>query len=498
MKPISRFGIGSLTLTQLILAFVAFVSLAYLSGNYYHIWDNTKDRDFSLSDQSKKILASPTITEREDPIQVTVAFRKDSVYFDRVRRAMESFVDYSQGKLAVTFLDPIRDPDSAARFTNQYGLTINTDLIIIDARKKGATAPDPNLTRYLSLDDLIIYENDQNQQRRPIGFQIEDRFATALLGIIEGKPRKLYFLADKSPNEAGSTDSPWTMLADTLLRQNLVLTPINLADIQTIPSDAEAIVLVAPSYDFEEREIGILEDYWQRPGSAILAILDPRHRPPKLRTFLRRHGITPNPDRLTTVQGGRSISQVPAVFTAFEGVNDGLGGQSTTFDGPTCSLAVREGAEDLNRDNIFPLILLEASPTYWGETRFQELGTLPQYDSNEDFRNETTGLPVAAAVIVGDASSDTLAEATSKMIVLSNSHFLSPSRAREEQVDFVKNSVNWLIGREQLVGVGPRGLRTYKLNLLTPQVTFINKLILFFIPLGVLVMGGLVWNTRRA
>ena len=83
MKPISRFGIGSLTLTQLILAFVAFVSLAYLSGNYYHIWDNTKDRDFSLSDQSKKILASPTITEREDPIQVTVAFRKDSVYFDR-------------------------------------------------------------------------------------------------------------------------------------------------------------------------------------------------------------------------------------------------------------------------------------------------------------------------------------------------------------------------------------------------------------------------------
>ena len=101
-------------------------------------------------------------------------------------------------------------------------------------------------------------------------------------------------------------------------------------------------------------------------------------------------------------------------------------------------------------------------------------------------------------MIVGDATSDEAAAAASRMVVIANSYFLHPDRAREEQIDFVKNSVNWLIGREELVGVGPRGLRTYKLNLVGPQVSFVNNLVLFFLPVSLLVVGGLVWSNRRA
>ncbi|MBK1834756.1 DUF7088 domain-containing protein [Roseibacillus ishigakijimensis] len=498
MKPISRLGIGSLSLVQLVLAVVLFLAAAYLSANYYKVWDLTKDRDFTLSDLTQKILAKDPLSEREDPIRITVAFRKSSPFFERVRRTVDEFERESGGRIEARYLDPVREPDAAARFVSNYpGITLNTDLLLIDARTKGSSEPDPNLTRFLEVDDLIIYSTDQNNQRRPEGFQIEDRLATALLSIAEGAPRKLYFLADKSPVESGSSESPWAMLADTLLRQNLVLTPLNLSDIQSIPADAEGIVLVAPSYDLENREIDILNEYWARPGSAILAILDPRHRPTKLRAFLRSHGITPNDDRLISVQNGRSISQVPAIFTSFAGVNEGLAGQSTTFDGPTCSLTVRENAEDLNKRNIHPFNLLEASAKFWGETRYQEVGVLPEFNSGTDLRREQ-GLPVAAAVIMGDAKSDEAAEAAARMVVISNSHFLHPERAREEQIDFVKNSVNWLIGREELVGVGPRGLRTYKLNLIGPEVSFLNNLILLFLPAGLLVMGGLVWSNRRA
>ncbi len=497
MKPISRLGIGSLSFIQLVLAFVIFLSAAYLSAHYFKVWDLSKDQDYSLSDLSQKILAKKTISERKDPIRLTVVFRKNSPFYQRVRRSVQEFVRESDGKLVAQFLDPVREPDAASAFASTYNLTLNRDLILIDARAPGASAPDPNLTRSLWVDDLVIYRTDQNNQRRPAGFQIEDRLATALLSITEGAPRKLYFLADKSPVESGSTESPWTMLADTLLRQNLVLEPINLSDLQEIPADAEGVVLVAPSYDLEDRELAILDDYWIRPQAAILAILDPKHRPAKLRAFLRRHGITPNNDRLTSVQNGRSVGQVSAIFTDFGEVNEGLAGQSTTFEGPTCSLSVRENAEDLNTQNIFPLNLLEASPSFWGETRYQEVGVLPKFDSAEDLQREQ-GLPVAAAVIVGDATSDEAAEAASRMVVIANSHFLHPERAREEQIDFVKNSVNWLIGREELVGVGPRGLRTYKLNLIGPEITFLNRLILFFLPGTLLVLGGLVWSNRRA
>ena len=497
MKPISRIGIGSLSLFQLVLAVVIFLSTAYLSANYFKVWDFSKDHDYSLSDLTENILEKKAISEREDPAKIIVAFRKSSPYFQRVRRTVVEFVRESNGNLEAQFLDPVREPGEASRFASTYNLTLNNDLILIDARPKGSSTPDPSLTRYLSVDDLIIFRTDQNQQRRPVGFQIEDRIATALLAIAEGAPRKLYFLADKSPVETGSTETPWTMLADTLLRQNLVLEPINLSDIQSLPDDAEGVVLVAPSYDLDDRELAILDEYWERPGSAILTILDPKHRPARLRAFLRRHGVTPDNDRLVSVQKGLSVSRVPAVFTAFDGVNEGLTGQSTTFDGPTCSLSVRENAEDLNSQNVFPIKLLLASNQFWGESRFQEVGSLPEFNSAED-RKSQEGLPVAAAVIVGDAKSDEASAGASRMVVLANSHFLHPDRAREEQIDFVKNSVNWLIGREELIGVGPRGLRTYKLNLVGPEVSFLNKLILFFLPGAFLVWGGLVWSNRRA
>lgn len=497
MKPISRLGVRSLFIIQLVLAILIFLSAAYLSGNYFKVWDLTEDQDFTLSELTQNILQKKSIATKKDPIQIIVAFDKSSPYFDRVRRTVDEFTRESKGQLVARYIDHKREPDAATRFASTYGLTLNTDLILIDARPAGSSEPNPNLTRFLALEDLIIFRTDDNKQRRPVGFQIEDRIATALLGITEGRPRKLYFLADKSPVESGSEESPWVMLAETLLRQNLILAPLNLSDIETIPADAEGVVLVAPSYDLEDRELAILDEYWERPKAALLAILNPAHRPAKLRAFLRRHGVSINNDRIVSVKSGRSVNQVPAVFTSFAEVNEGIAGQSTTFEGPTASLTVRESAEDLNQQNIFPNILLQANASFWGETRYRELGALPEFDSSEDLKNEQ-GLPVAAAVIVGAANSDVAAEAASRMVVISNSHFLHSERIREEQVDFVKNSVNWLIGREELVGVGPRNLRTYKLNLVGPEVSFLNQLCLVFIPGTLLLLGALVWSNRRA
>jgi hypothetical protein len=57
--------------------------------------------------------------------------------------------------------------------------------------------------------------------------------------------------------------------------------------------------------------------------------------------------------------------------------------------------------------------------------------------------------------------------------------------------------VNWLVGRETLTGIGPRSLGTYKLPLLDAQVSFINRINLFFIPAFLLVIGAFVWSSRR-
>ena len=101
-------------------------------------------------------------------------------------------------------------------------------------------------------------------------------------------------------------------------------------------------------------------------------------------------------------------------------------------------------------------------------------------------------------MIRGNANADKTAPNISKMIVLSTSDFLDPKRLGNEQLDFVKNSTHWLLGREDLMGIGPRGVERRKLNLIKEEVKFLHNIVVFFIPAGFFLITMIVWNARRA
>ncbi|MBU6171615.1 MAG: hypothetical protein KGQ87_09045, partial [Verrucomicrobia bacterium] len=166
---------------------------------------------------------------------------------------------------------------------------------------------------------------------------------------------------------------------------------------------------------------------------------------------------------------------------------------TTEFGGASSSLEVREGAADLLNKRILPMGLIEAAPGFWGETRFG--GGNEKFDERED---NAPPLNLAACVIRGAESDDRFAAVSSRMVVISNTDFLSPENHRAENLDFLASSVNWMVGRESLAGIGPRALGTYKLPLLEAQVSFINRINLFFIPAAFLLIGTYVWSARRA
>lgn len=84
------------------------------------------------------------------------------------------------------------------------------------------------------------------------------------------------------------------------------------------------------------------------------------------------------------------------------------------------------------------------------------------------------------------------------MIVLTNTSFLQPDNRHKEHIDLLHNTTHWLVGRESLMGIGPKPVQLYKLNLDPPKVTFANRLNMFFIPGFFLLMAAIIWNARRA
>lgn len=499
-KP-NRWGVGTLSVIQILLLFVILAGTNYLGSQHFVRRDLSRDSVYTLSKSTKRYLESDALKSRAKPVKWIMAFRRSSPFYERVRALAEDYARLSGGKIELEILDPLTSPDRTQQVTAAYDISLVRDILLIDARtdESSVTTQNQEGTRILNAnvkivvaDDMVVYSTNQGQ-RRPTGFKGEDILTARLVEAIEGRPRKMLFLSDKSRIDAEGENSPWKSLEETLRLQNIQLSAVELAGLKDIPEDAEGIALVAPKYDFTDEEIAVLERYWQRPRGAMLVLLQAGETPSKLRAFLRTKGVTPRRDRVISKEGEKIITNARGTYTYGIDFLSDLALQTALFNGATSSLEIREGAEDLMTRKIAPFGLIKAAEGFWGETKFGQGGET--YTPDED---SPPPIYLAASVVRGTESSDKLADETSRMIIVANTDFLDPTRQRAENVDFLASSVNWLVGRESLSGIGPRSIGTYMLPLLDSQVQFINRANLFFLPAAFLLIGGFIWSSRRA
>ena len=505
----NRFGIGFLSILQIVLLLAIVVFVNYLGSQNYTRADRSRAADYTLSSSSENYLKSDAVTTRTQPVKWIMAFRRSSPFNQRVRALAEEYARVSGGKIELEIIDPIRAPDRTAQFTAAYDLTLVRDLLLIDARPdedtpivtetiNGTAALNPHITLALA-EEMLTYSIDGSGQRRPDSFRAEDLLTARLVEAIEGKPRTFLFLADKSRIDSEGANSPWNNLAATLRYQNIQLTPANLVGLTQIPEEVNGLAIIAPKYDFTEQEIATLEAYWNSPRSALFIMLEPGQCPPKLRTFLRAKGVTPRRDRIISKDANRLITTARGNFTTGIPFLKDLAGQAAVFEGASSSLGVRENADDLALRKISPTPLIRISNEFWGEADFgKNSGENQAGETFDVIRDTAPPVYLAASVTRGAANDDRFAADTSRMVVIANTDFLEPDRQRAENIDFLSSSANWLVHRESLTGLSPRTIGTYKLPLLDAQVSFINRLNLVFAPAAFLLIGGLIFSSRRS
>lgn len=513
-RPLNRWGLGTLSAVQIVFLAIIIIALNYLSAHHIYRWDMSRQADYTLSPSTQRYLKE-TVRPREKPIKWIMAFRRVSPFYERVRVLAEEYERLSGGRIELEIVDPLRSPERTQEVAAAYGLPLTKDLIIMDARTDdspvsteelleaaepgGDKLPSRILNPHVKLvvaEDMAIFKTIKLKtasQRVPSGFQGEDVMTARLVEAIEGKTRKMAFLMDKSRVDVENESSPLKSLQNTLILQNVELQALNLADMEEIPAEMEGIALLAPRIDLTDAELAVLKAYWQRPRSSMLILLKAGDTPPKLRAFLRENGVTPRRDRVITMKDKRIDSTARGRFTYGVDFLKDFEGQSTVFEGATSSLEVREGAEDLANREIRPNGLIQAAPGFWGETRYGGKNTT--FDETEDVADS---LYLAASVTRGQIGDERFSDDVSRMVIMANTDFLDPAMQHAENIDFLAASVNWLVHRQSLAGIGPRSLGTYKLPILDAQVSFINRVNLFFLPAFLLAAGAAIWSSRRA
>lgn len=499
-RPVSRWGIGTLSILQTVLLALVLAAANYLALNHFARVDLSRDADYTLSPSTRGYLASDALEGRETPVRWILMFRRTSPFYERTRALAEEYARLSNGRIELEIVDPLRSPDRAQAVNATYGLTLVRDPLIIDARTDDSPAvtEDANQVRsfhpnvkLVFADELGVHETTDNI-RRLTAFQGEDVMTARLVEAIEGKPRMMALLADKSRLDAGRAAETRRSLEELLRYQNVQLAELRLAEAGEVPEQLSGLVIAAPKYDLNDQEMAALEAYWNRPRAAILVLLDGGDVPPKLRAFLRGSGITPRADRVITRIDGKLETKVRGEFTKGVPFLSGLSGQTGEFGGATSSLEVREGADDLLNRKVFPMGLFRIADGFWGETEFARGDQ--EFDEKTDTKPPVFG---AACVIRGAESSDRFAAESSRMAVVSNLDILHPDYHQPQNLDFLASTVNWLVGRESLAGIGARSIGTFKMPILEAQVSFINRVNLIFLPAGLLLIGAFVWSFRR-
>jgi hypothetical protein len=339
-----------------------------------------------------------------------------------------------------------------------------------------------------------------NEAPQVRAFRGEQIITSALIELTEEKESKIGFVVGHG--EPGLKDgSPLTRFKEYVERQNLKLEPLILTNLERIPTDYAAVVLAGPKYDLGDRDLSLLQNYWNEQGR-LLILLDPKTKTPKLDQFLVEFGIRPDHDIIVTqfktgIEEQSVTLDVYAQFLPETGFLRSLSQATGFFPGGTRSMSIDESKTAQEGLSVTKAVT-PAVPDYWG-------------DKDEVFNSQSTptyvqGVDLPPPLYFGVAlergsikDARVQVRSSSRMIVLGNADFLRNESLSESapDIDFVMMSINWLADREQLVAIAPKVPRAFTLNLSDAQMNEIVLLTVAGIPMLVALLGAGVWALRR-
>jgi ABC-type uncharacterized transport system involved in gliding motility auxiliary subunit len=459
---------GSLAIASIVVVLAILVGINYISSRRNKRWDLTAAKQFTLSDQTKKVLQG-----LQRPVVVRVFDRADN--FDRFRARLDEY-RYVSDKVSVEYIDVERRPALAGQYKVQ---SLGTVVFDYDGRTERVTSDG------------------------------EQELTNGLIKVVQGKQNKVYFVqghGEKSTD--GSQADGYSTIASSLTSDNFTTDKLVLAQ-QDIPADATVLIVAGPRADFLAPEIDRLKTYLGG-GGKLLLLLDPPEKPggPDLTNLIglaKEWGIDPGLNVVVDASGvGQMIGTGPEVPIAAKYNPHPITERFnilTAYSLARSVTAIQGGANNRTAQN-----LVETSPSSWAETDIKELMTSGRVQRETEKGDIAGPVSLAAAVSapVEPPASSAKPEPTdapkpeARVAVFGDSDFASNRwLGISGNRDLFLNTVNWLAQQENLISIRAKDPEDRRITLSADQDRRIFWLTVFIIPGLILLAGVQTWWRRR-
>src|SRR5947199_6449603 len=486
-KKIQRLQIGLNLLVQLILIFFLIIAVNWIGFRHYKRWDLSRDQKYALSDKTRRFLSSI-----KGKVRITVFFSQNTPISGDVSSLLTEYQYAAKAKIDIENIDPQRNLSRAKEMFDKYQVVSDESLIVIDYEGRNKTVKASEMA------DIDQSGMALGEGPRVTAFKGEQSITSAMIDLVEGKKKTLgYVLGHKEPPL--TEGSAISVLKTFIENENIQFKELNLLDLDAIPEDVRTVMIIGPQYDFSDREMKLLRNFWDKQGR-ILLLLDPAAKTPKLGAFVSELGVRVNDDRLmvflrTGIQELALTRDVQARFLGDSPITRRLADVRALFLGGTSSLTLEPDRARAANIRIEPLI--QAEKSYFAETDYNTDNQAKLQDDAK--RNDKTPITIGAAIEKGGSADERVQLNSSRLVVVSNSTFVQDNAITQDQqgLDFMSGSVNWLLSREQLIGIAPKVSKPLTFSLNADALARLRWIVLIFMPLIPAVLGTVGWWQRR-
>jgi ABC-type uncharacterized transport system involved in gliding motility auxiliary subunit len=459
---------GSLAIASILVVLAILVAINYLSNRHNKRWDLTAASQWTLSDQTKKVLQGLT-----KPVRVTVFARTED--FDRFRQRLDEYT-YQSKQMQVEYIDPEKRPSMAERL------------------KENALG-------------TVVLEYDGRVQR--VTSEAEQDLTNGLIKVVQGKEPKIYFVQGHGERDINGSDGngyggiTQELKGDNFTTESLVLLQ------QDIPADAAVLVIAGPKSDLLEPEVNKLKAHLDK-GGKLMVLIDPPQRadaPPQtnllalLRDWSVDVGTNAVLDPMSQLRGTQADVPVAAQYPYHQITN--------TFRMLTAYPYARSVKPVENSPNgRTATTIIQSGVNSWAETDLKTLTT--RGEAQPDFDKGDIKGPVSLAVAVSapvstpapppatDGQDANANKPETRLVVVGDSDFAANAVAgMGGNRDMFLNMVNWLAQQENLISVRPRNPADRRVTMTAGQDRMIFWFAMVILPGLIFVAGIQAWWRRR-
>jgi ABC-type uncharacterized transport system involved in gliding motility auxiliary subunit len=460
---------GTLAAASVLVVLGILIAINYLSTKYNKRWDLTAARQFSLSDQSKKVLQ-----DLKEPVRIRVFARSED--FQRFRDRLDEYT-YQSKQVAVEYIDPEKRPGVA----QQYGVT--------------------------ALGTVVFDYKGRNEK---VTSDSEQEMTNGLIKVIQGRTPKVFFTQGHGEKDVISAErGGYNSISAALQADNFVVEKIVLAQATEVPADADVVVIAGPRTDFLGPEVELLKNYLAR-GGKLFVMLDPVLKPDQpqpvlLQALLKDWGIEAANDIVLDVSGmGRLLNTDESVPVAAAYPSHAITqefGLLTAYPLARSMAPIEGGMNGRTAQKI-----VETSPRSWAESNLKSLsGGEPAKADETDKKG-----PIAlASAVSGPATNapapkeppkpgETPKQTEARIVAFGDSDFASNAALGVQgNRDLFLNAVNWLAQQENLISIRPKDPEDRRITLTADQERLIFYLTVLIVPGLILLAGVQTWWRRR-